>query len=395
MTRRNHRRTLRLESLENREVLSGPTADQAYMLELVNLARTNPAAAAEKFTSNLDANVTATIAYYNVDLNAVRNTIASSPVQPPLAWNDQIGQAAQGQSQYQASTGVQSHTGANGENLNQRLSDAGYGPTSSSGEDIYAYSTSPVEAMQAFLIDWGVASDGHRLNIQQPSVSPADAYKDAGVGIVTTNGSNIGPQIITVDFASKPNEQAQLIGLAYNDLNNDNFYEPGEGQAGVTVQATNLATGAQASTQTQDAGYYDLALAPGDYEVTATRNGQVISNQNVTINNVNVEVDYNLTQLAESGTPPAPAAQVMAAAVSTPSTPAPVTPPSNPAPVTPASNSTPTPTQTPAPQNTVVIPQQNTVTIPQSSSTPAVSSIFSKIFGSGTQFSLTSWGAGS
>ena len=48
----------------------------------------------------------------------------------------------------------------------------------------------PMEAMQAFLIDWGVPSDGHRINIQQPGVSPQNAYTDAGVGIVQTNPSN-------------------------------------------------------------------------------------------------------------------------------------------------------------------------------------------------------------
>jgi uncharacterized protein YkwD len=358
-TRPKHRRALRLESLETREVLSGPTADQAYMLELVNLARTSPGAAAQKFTANLDANVTATLAYYNVDLNAVKNTIASTPAQPPLAWNDQVGNAAQGQSQYQADNGVQSHTGPNGANLNQRLGSAGYNNPNSSGEDIYAYSSSPEQAMQAFLIDWGVASDGHRLNIQQPGVSPSNAYKDAGVGIVNTSGK-VGPEVITVDFASQPNEQAQLIGLAYNDKNGDSFYEPGEGQAGVTVQATNLATGASVQTQTQDAGYYSLSLAPGNYQVTATENGQVVKSSNVTIGNVNVEVDYNLTQLAASA--PAPAAQVISA-------PAPVTPPNTPA----VPNSVPTP----------------------ASSVPTVSAAFSKMFGSVSQFSMTSWGAGS
>src|SRR5437764_768751 len=55
MRRPTFRRTLRLESLESREVLSagGPSAQAQYMLEMVNLARTNPQAAAQRFTSNL------------------------------------------------------------------------------------------------------------------------------------------------------------------------------------------------------------------------------------------------------------------------------------------------------------------------------------------------------
>lgn len=380
MTRPKHRRTLRLERLETREVLSGPTADQAGMLALVNLARTDPAQAAQRFTSKLDANVTATLSYYNVNLNEVKDKIASSPAQPPLAWNDKIGDAAQGQSQYQADAGVQSHSGAGGSGLTDRLTQAGYKDIKSSGEDIYAYSTSAEEAMQAFLIDWGVASDGHRLNIQQPGTSPQDAYKDAGVGIVNTNGK-VGPKVVTVDFASAPDEQAQLFGFAYNDNNGNNFYEPGEGQSGITVQVTNGATGATAQTQTQDAGYYSISLAPGNYQVTASRNGQALQTRDVTVGNVNVEVDYNLSQLSAS----APATFAAAAqTIATPPPPpvsAPPAPPSNPAP----------------PLNTVTIPQ-NTVTIPQAaptSSVPTVSAAFSKMFGTGSQFTLTSWGAGS
>lgn len=395
MTRPNRRRTLRLENLETREVLSGPTAEQAYMLDLVNLARTNPTEAAQRFTSNLDANVQATLSYYNVDLNAVRNAIGSAPAQPPLAWSDQIGQAAQGQSDYQNSTGVQSHSGANGANLDTRLNNAGYDNIASSGEDIYAYSTSPEEAMQAFLIDWGVASNGHRLSIQQPGVNPGDAYKQAGVGIVNTNNNKIGPKIITVDFASQQGGQAHLLGFAYNDGNHNDAYDLGEGQGGLTIQATNLASGASASTQTQDAGYYDLALTPGDYQVTASQNGNVIQSRDVTISNINVEVDYNLSSLPPSTAPSTPPVVTMAAQVAT----APVTPPSDPAPATPPSN--PAPTTTPQ-NNTVTIPQNNTVTIPQnpvtipqSTPTSAPEAAFSKMFGSGLQFSLTNWGAAS
>jgi len=376
MTRPNRRRTLRLENLENREVLSGPTAEQAYVLSLVNQARTNPSQAAQQFTSNLSADVQSTIAYYNVDLGAVRNAISSAPAQPPVAWSDQIGQAAQGQSQYQADAGVQSHSGANGSNLETRLNNAGYNNIASSGEDIYAYSQSANEAMQAFLIDWGVASNGHRLTIQQPGVSPGDAYKQAGVGIVNTSGK-VGPKVVTIDFASQQGGQAHLFGLAYNDTNHNSSYDPGEGQSGVTVQVTNLDNGKTAQAQTQDAGYYDLALAPGDYQVNASRNGQVINSRNVTISNVNVEVDYNLSSLPASTAPSTPPVVTMAAQVATTA----VTPSSNPAPVT-------------TPQKTDSV-AQNTVTIPQSTPSSAPETAFSKMFGAAFQFSLTSWGAAS
>ena len=87
---------------------------------------------------------------------------------------------------------------------------AGYSNITSSAENAYAYATSPTEAMEAFLIDWGVPSDGHRINIQQPGVAPQNAFTDAGVGIVQTNPSNpsFGPEVITEDFARSSTSSA-------------------------------------------------------------------------------------------------------------------------------------------------------------------------------------------
>lgn len=123
MRRSFFRRAPRLETLESRQVLSatGPTADQQYMLEMINLARTDPAEAAQKFTTNLDPDVIATLNYYNVNINQVRSDIANSPVRPPVAWNDTLAQAAAGMATDQAVNGFQSHTGSNGSTLSQRL----------------------------------------------------------------------------------------------------------------------------------------------------------------------------------------------------------------------------------------------------------------------------------
>ena len=102
MSRPTFRRIIRLETLESRELLTagGPSAEAQFMLEELNVARTNPAAAAQEFTTNLDANTVASLQYYNTDLNAVRNALSSATPRQPLAWNDQLAQAATQQSQY-------------------------------------------------------------------------------------------------------------------------------------------------------------------------------------------------------------------------------------------------------------------------------------------------------
>jgi uncharacterized protein YkwD len=304
MIRRTSRRSFKLESLESRQLLTagGPSAEATEMLWLLNYARTNPKAMADQVTSNLDPNEQATVNYYNVNLNSVHNDIASSASRPPLAWNATLAQTATGQSQYQANNGVQSHTGAGGSSLDQRLDSAGYTDRVVSGENAYAYSQSVDQAMAAFLIDWGVSSHGHRNNILQPNASPDQYYKEVGIGIVNSNKPGFGPQVITEDFGTQANTPSYLLGVAYNDPTHSHLFKAGEGVGNVEVDATNEATGVTASTETWDAGAYQIPLSSGTYDITAKVNGQVVSVQKgVTIGDQNVEIDYNLTDLSQSG----------------------------------------------------------------------------------------------
>ena len=329
------RRNLTLERLESRALLSsgGPSAQEEYMIQLVNEARTNPAAAAERVTTNLTADDLATINHYGVDINQVRQDIASSTAQPPLAWNAALEQAALGHSQDMSNNGFQSHTGSDGSSSLQRMQAAGYGNSSSTGENAYAYATSIDQAMKAFLIDWGVAGNGHRANILQPNVSANDAYREVGIGIVNSSTPGMGPLVITQDFGSQNGAKADLLGVAFNDLNGTNFYAPGEGQGNVEIDATNQATGQTTSVETWDAsGAYQMPLDPGSYQVTALVGNQVVRSQTVNIGTTNVEVDYNLSQPWQPQTQPQPQTTTPTPVVNNTPTPTPVV------------NSTPTPT---------------------------------------------------
>ena len=65
----------------------------------------------------------ATLNYYNVNLQQVEKTIGTATPQAPLAWNQNLANAAQGQSQYEANTQVQTHTGSGGSTTEQRIED--------------------------------------------------------------------------------------------------------------------------------------------------------------------------------------------------------------------------------------------------------------------------------
>ena len=339
MARFNFRRSLRFDNLEGRQMLSsvgaGPSNQQQYLLQLINEAQTVRSAAAAQISNDITPQVTATLQYYGVNIQTALQTISSATPQPPVAWNADLANAAQGQSQYMADNQIQSHTGADGSSPQQRMTAAGYTNITSSAENAYAYATSPEQAMEAFLIDWGVPSDGHRINIQQPGVAARNAFTDAGVGIVQTSPSNplFGPMVITEDFARSSSSSPQLVGVAYNDNSGTNFYQPGEGEGGMQIDAVNLQTGQVLSTQTWASGGYELALPAGQYRVIASVNDKVFQATNVTIGSVNVEQDFVLSNPWQGGT----RESTIAAAQ-----PAPVV-------ITPTRGSTPAPTPAPAP----------------------------------------------
>ncbi len=302
MLRPTFRRALRLELLETREVLSavGPSAEAQYMLDMINLARTNPQAAAQKFTSNLDPDVLATLNYYNVNLDQERQAIASSPVRPPLAWNDQLAAAATGMATDQAVNGFQSHVGSDGSDLGKRLDRTLYTDRLVSGENSYASSKSADHALEAFLIDWGVESKGHRNNLLQPTAQPDQFYREVGIGIVKSQNSNVGPLVVTQDFGARIGSKAQLLGVVYHDQNGSGSFDMNEGQGGVEIDATSFNTGKTVVTQSWDSGGYQVALDSGKYMIQAKLGGKVIDARQITIQNQNMQVDYNLTALGKN-----------------------------------------------------------------------------------------------
>jgi uncharacterized protein YkwD len=318
MTRPKTRRTLRLESLESRSLLSGsgPNAEQQYMLELINMARTNPAEMANWLQSNLNANDMATIQHYGVNLDQALQDIANTAPVQPLAWSDTLASTALEQSQYEADNQIQTHQGAGEENLQQRLSDAGYNNPTVYGENSYAYAQSVDHAMKAFLIDWGVSGDGHRGNLLQMNTPDDKTYSEVGIGIVATNpGSQVGPFVMTQDFGRPANFQPQVVGVVYDDQNGNHLYDIGEGEGGVTIVVDDANGNQVAEATTWDSGGYQIPLSPGSYTVTAVDNGQVIKSQDVTIGIDNVEVDFDTSQPWQGGALPTPITQSQPAVV--------------------------------------------------------------------------------
>jgi serralysin len=258
------------------EPMSTPTAQEQYMLELVNRGRLNPNAEAKRMGISL-----------NKDLAA--NTISGAAKQP-LAYDPSLLAAARNHSQWMLNTNTFAHTGANNSSYASRAQAAGYG-SSYVGENIAWVGVSGSLNLNESVSQINrnlFLSAGHRANIM------LDNYRQLGAGVLTGRFSGWNAAMAAYSFGTVFNSNPWLTGVSYSDLNRDGFYSIGEGLAGVSVQAVRQGDGARFTTQTMAAGGYQLQLGAGTYTVTFSGGnlGQALSQQ-VTVGSQNIKLDAN------------------------------------------------------------------------------------------------------
>jgi Ca2+-binding RTX toxin-like protein len=259
------------------------TAYEQYMLELINLARLDPAAAA---------------ALYGVSLGSI-----SASSKQPLAGNQLLTNAAEDHGAWMLDTDTFSHAGAGGSDPGDRMRDAGYVFTGSWswGENLSWRGTtgtldvvSAIDAMHASLFQ----SSGHRANILN------DTFQEVGVGIVTgemtSNGKDFNAAMVTQDFA-RSGSGAFITGVAYTDTDGNDFYSVGEGRGGVLVSMERV--GGSTTTTTTDApGGYEGKLSAGTYNVVFSGGGlPAMLGMTVALGSRNIKLDLiGTTAIASS-----------------------------------------------------------------------------------------------
>ncbi len=274
-----------------------PTAEEQYMLELVNRARANPPAEGVLIATTADADISGEFTYWaGQDANEpsrskIQSDFSKYPSRPPLAFNSSLLKAAHNHSQDMLAKNYQGHQESDGSWPWDRAKTAGYGSTYV-GENAYCYGKSIWEIDAGFLIDFGSPNDtvlGHRENVLnfQPSGS---MYSEIGLGIIHggTGLPNVGPIITTQDFGD--NGKTFVLGVVYDDQNHNGFYDIGEGLAGATITVSG---GTYTAVTSTSGGYAVPYSGSGTITVTASGGGLAapISHQ-VQFNGENVKVDF-------------------------------------------------------------------------------------------------------
>ncbi|MEO5322229.1 CAP domain-containing protein [Mesorhizobium sp. CC13] len=227
-------------------------------------------------------------------INAERAKVGAQP----LAFDNDLSEAAENHDKWMLATDIFSHTGSGGSSPTSRMKSAGYVLTGTwaTGENIaWATTRAPtgytdeVKLLHTNLMN----SSGHRANILNPT------FREVGLGFEVGDYKGRTSAFVTEDFA-KSGTDLFLTGVAFDDKDGDRFYDPGEGMGTISVTARN-SLGQTFKTTTSAAGGYDLVLKPGTYTVTFSGTNIATSTKTVSIGTKNVKVDL-IDPVMKSGT---------------------------------------------------------------------------------------------
>lgn len=259
--------------------MTEPNAVEQYLIELINRARANPAAEAARLGIDLNEGLS-------------QEQISTAPKQP-LAFDPALTDSARGHAQWMLDEDVFSHTGAGGSGPGDRMADAGYDFTGNWrwGENISWRGTigpkeDPVQSIES-QNDALFLSPAHRENILQ------DDFREIGAASLPGQFKEYDALMVAENFG-RTGEAVFLTGVAYDDLNDNDFYTPGEGLGGITVEASlqGLDKPILLSDITGTAGGYEIAATPGTYTVTFSGGGLAAPVvQTVALGNENVKLD--------------------------------------------------------------------------------------------------------
>ena len=224
-----------------------------------------------------------------VDLSSVER-------RPPLAVNDSLFGSAVFHADEMATYNYFGHQSAvTGAWPNKMARDHGYQLPSWWTDDanyiesIAAGYTTPLETMNALIVDAGIDPPGHRNHLLGIDTFNADA-REIGTGYSYRDAS-LYRHYWAIHATHTDSSDSFLTGVVFDDLNENQRYDAGEGLPDVTIRR-----GTQTVT-TNQAGGWSIAVTAGEHSVTVSGAAFVgTANSTVTVGTDNVEIDFTSGQ---------------------------------------------------------------------------------------------------
>ncbi len=196
------------------------SAAEQYGIELLNRARLNPVAEADR---------------YNVPLNrgVYGNDVITTAQKQVLAPDAALDKSATRHSGWMMDTDTFSHTGVNGTSAKDRMANAGFGFnggfSASWGENLALIGARGITMTK-------IMDTHHRLLMQSADHRPnilRNTFREIGYGEERGTFGGAYRSVVTQNFAHTSNDKF-ITGVVYDDKNSNNFYNIGEGRQGVT-----------------------------------------------------------------------------------------------------------------------------------------------------------------
>ncbi len=228
-----------------------PTAPEQFVLEMINGARADPAAEGQRI---------------GIDINEGLPSGHAAVPRPPLAMNRTLLGVARAHSADMHARNYFAHNSLDGKSPFQRMQDAGYA-YNSAGENIAAGSSHSAPALENLLmVDAGISGRGHRVNLL--NTGGGAPFREVGLGFFSASAPNTRgfANFLTQDFG-RNSMGPFLVGVVYDDANDNARYDEGEGLSGVTVEP---ATGDWYAVTGSAGGYAFPVAASGTVTVTVS-----------------------------------------------------------------------------------------------------------------------------
>ncbi len=288
--------------------IGNPSANEQYLLELLNRARAGANAEATRLAAITDTDVVGAIKFFGVNLTTMKSQFAALPQnEPPLAFNSMLMASSGNHSQQMLSGNFQGHGDIKNDPQGDsaaiagRIHAAGY-MYSTAAENVFAYGKSLIYIHAGFEIDWGSNPPsgmqnpaGHRLNDHDVNATtPPGFFREVGIRVLAGPGDGnnltpVGPMVVTYDLGTQQTNTTLITGVVYKDKNANKFYDPGEGVGSVRVDVT----GSDYFALTASSGGYAVPVpSDGNYTVTFSGSGITTVIKNITVSGgKNVKVD--------------------------------------------------------------------------------------------------------
>lgn len=291
--------------------IGNPTAEQQYMLELINRARANGGAEAARL--GLAGGLQEGPPMVNGQVWTIQNSVQ------PLSWSPLLGSCAQSRAKFlndndQIFSGQDPHT-FGGTNPSSRIAATGYsmapytGPTNNGGfpgpenvSEALSFGSGPytgarltaqvLDDHNSLFVDNGMFGGNSTPGRGHRNTLMLAFWREIGIGINagTDFGQNTTWDSIYVvqNFGTQTGSTPFITGVVYQDTNGNGFYDPGEGIGGIRVDVP----GSNFFAITSSSGGYSVPV-PGNGNFTATFSGGAINTSKpVTVSNgLNAKLD--------------------------------------------------------------------------------------------------------